>query len=123
VIDNQQVIRKCNEVVRPMADRLAGLCQIADQFALQILTPEVLTPLGITSEMIADDEMPTIEAYPDEEIGDGSQTDGRPLATRRKVLALVRVISQLKYLKDQTVYGVPHYTEVVAAALAVNPRV
>jgi hypothetical protein len=122
-ITNPQAVARCNEVVRPMADRLAGLCQITDQFALQVMTPEVLGPLGITSELIGAAEMPTPEAFPDEVVVDGSAIDGRPICTRRKVLALVRVIAQLKQLKDATIYGVPRYTEAVAASLAVNPRV
>lgn len=122
MIDNPQVIRFSNEVARPTADRLAGLCGWCDQFVAQALTPEILGPLGITPEILGGEAMPTEQDYPDEQIADGSAQDGRPLATRRKLLALIRVAYQLKTIKDATVGGTARYTEAVAYSLAVNPR-
>jgi hypothetical protein len=123
VIDNPQVVRWANEVARPTADRLAGLCRLADVFVAQALSPEVLGPLGITPEILAGEAMPTLEAFPDDQVADGSQGDGRPLGTRRKMLALIRVMYQLKTIKDAEVYSTPRYTEAVALSLAVNPGV
>ena len=122
MIENAQVVRLCNEVARPAADRLAGLCDLSDRFTAQSLSPEILGPLGITPAILGGENMPTELDYPDEFIADGSVTDGRPLMTRRKLLALIRVMYQLKLIKDAPVLGVAGYTERVAYSLAVNPR-
>jgi hypothetical protein len=122
-IDNPQVVRVCNEVIRPSADRLAGLCTFADEFANRFILPEVLGPLGITYELLIAPTLPTEQDFPDDDIADGSVADGRPLMTRRKVLQLARVLLDLRNQKSATVYEVDQYVEKVAFALAVNPRV
>jgi hypothetical protein len=125
-ITNPQVVKTINEVVRPMADRLAGMLTQADAFYGAILSPtgwtEVLGPCGITPELVGADLMPSLEDFPDEVIGDGAVSDGRPIATLRKFLALVRIVAQLKGLADMEQNGISEYTRSVAFSLAVNPR-
>lgn len=119
MIDNPQVKRICNEVLRPVADQLARMVYLADSTMQQVLDPEFLEPLGITVGQIAAEVLPTIT---DEQIDDGRASEGIPLATRLKALKLIRVIAQFDALCKATQYSTPEYVKVVAFDLAVNPR-
>ena len=122
MIDNIQLKKRCNEELRPMADNIASLCLKADTFMARFTDEDILIVLGIAPKMISDLALPTEQEFPDEAILDGAEIDGRPILTRRKVLQLLRIVAQLRYLKEQEQYGVPKYTQSVAFSMAVNVR-
>lgn len=119
MIDNPQVTYGFNNYLRPGADRLAQMVHFADSMCQQMMDPEFLTPLGLT---LADIAAETLLNVDDEQVDDGRASEGIPLATKRKALALIRIYAQLNALCKATQYGIPEYVKSVAYDLAVNPR-
>lgn len=126
-INNPQLSQVCDSLVRPAADKLAGMCQYADQFAAVLLSPqgfaELLAPAGITPQLVMAPGMPTEQDFPDAEIASLQSGDTRRTLTRRKLLALIRIVAQFKGLKDYEQYDTPQWVQSIAFAIAVNPRV
>jgi hypothetical protein len=118
-IRNPQVSRFVNGVLRPVAEQLISVIYVADAVSQQALDATILEKLGITLEQIVAESIP--EDFEDVLIDDGRIDQGIPIATRAKVLCLIRVIVQLNAMCKAEQYEVPEYVKKVAFDMAANP--
>jgi hypothetical protein len=122
VIDNPVLLRFCDETVRPVADRLAGLLPLLDAVADAATGQGLAAVLGTTDSALfrgAD------EPWGPEDYGatgapqavTGSDAGGRTLLTTYDVIAFLRVMAALKGMRAANPALGP-----LIGKLAVNPR-
>lgn len=121
-IDNPLLLKFCNETVRPVADRLAGLLPLLDSVRDAVVGQGHAAVLGTDdATLLRGPDHPWMEAdyaavgAPQAIVG--SDSDGRSLLTNHDIIAFVRVMAALRGMKTANPNLGP-----LMGKLAVNPR-